>query len=258
MGDQEGLYISYLSDPDAIRRILPPGLEPFSLPVVTLSITHIKKPSFTEDYYETILGCYAMHGETLGMYCIALALGGPGAEMATQLGRDNCGLPKKLGADFRIQRNGNTVTATVARKGVQLIDAKMEIGEYNSPIAGALYQFPEAEKTTYGKAFYYMFDQEYDADGVPHFVNARLLENLCEYNYKSWEPGFVSLDLTSSIDDPWGELPINTIIGGAYAKNDLYMRTMTVVEHPDTDSVIPYLMFSRYDRTAFMETGRNE
>ncbi len=258
MGDQEGLYISYLTDPEAIRRILPPGLEPFAMPVVTLSITHIKKPSFAEDYYETILGCYAMRGETVGMYLIALMLGGPGSEMATQLGRDTCGLPKKLGADFRIQRNGNTVTASVARKGVQLIDAKMEIGEYNSPIADAIYQSPKAGKTIYGNAFYYMFDRKWDADGKSHFVNARLLENLCEYKYNSWEPGFTSLKLNSSIDDPWAELPINTIIGGAYSNNDLYMRTMTEVEYPDVDSVIPYLMFSRYDRTAFMETGRND
>jgi len=223
-----------------------------------LSITRIKKPSFAQDYYETIFGCYAMHGESVGMYMIALMLDGPGAEMATQLGRDICGLPKKLGADFRIQRNGNTVTASVARKGVQLVDVKMELGEYNSSLAGAIYQFPEAGKTIYGNGFYYMFDRNWDAEGNSHYVNARLIENLCEYQYKSWEPGFVSLKLNSSIDDPWAELPINTIIGGAYSNNDLYMRTMKEVEYPDTDSVLPYLMFARYDRAAFMETGRND
>lgn len=41
-------------------------------------------PTFADDYYEAILGVYAMYGKTLGLYPISLVLGGPGAEMAVQ------------------------------------------------------------------------------------------------------------------------------------------------------------------------------
>jgi pantetheine-phosphate adenylyltransferase len=37
------------------------------------------------------------------MYPISLLLGGQGAEMATQLGRDNSAIPKKLDAEFVIR-----------------------------------------------------------------------------------------------------------------------------------------------------------
>lgn len=256
MDNQEGLYISYLSDPAAIARLLPPPLKPFSIPVVTLSVCHVKNPTFADDYYEAILGVYATYGKTLGLYPLGLVLGGPGAEMAVQCGRDNGSIPKKLGGEFVIRRNGSTVTASVTRRGTQLVEASMELGEYNSPLTHTLYQAPEAGKKTYGGGFYYHFDREPDENGVSHFRNGALLMNLCEYNYQSWEPGLTALDLKSSIDDPWAELPIHTIVGGAYSKNSLLVHKLNLAENLDADTVIPYLLTGRYDRTAFMETGR--
>jgi 2,4-dienoyl-CoA reductase-like NADH-dependent reductase (Old Yellow Enzyme family)/thioredoxin reductase len=256
MDNQEGIYISYLTDPAAIERILPPPLKPFSMPVVTLSVCHVNNPTFADDYYEAILGVYATYGKTLGLYTMGLVLGGPGAEMAVQCGRDNGSIPKKLGGEFVIRRNGDTVTAGVTRRGTQLVDIKMNLGEYNSPMTAALYQFPAAGKQTFGGGFYFHFDRQPDENGVAHFMNGALLMNQCEYNYKSWEPGIVSMNLKSSIDDPWAELPINTIIGGAYSKNSLLVHKLNLVEKLEAEEVIPYLLTGRYDRTAFMETGR--
>lgn len=256
MDNQEGVYISYLTDPAAIARILPPPLKPFAMPVVTLSVCHINNPSFADDYYEAILGVYAMYGKTLGLYTMGLVLGGSGAEMAVQCGRDNGSIPKKLGADIVIRRDGDIVTTGVTRRGTQLVDISMKLGEYNSPLMAPLYQFPAAGKQTFGGGFYYHFDRMPDESGVSHFVNGALLMNQCEYNYKSWEPATVSMNLKSSIDDPWAELPINTIIGGAYSKNSLLVHKLNLAEKLDTKDFMPYVLTGRYDRTAFMETGR--
>lgn len=256
MDNQEGLYISYLTDPAAIARILPPPLKPFSMPVVTLSICHVNNPTFADDYYEAILGVYATYGDKLGLYTMGLVLGGSGAEMAVQCGRDNGSIPKKLGGEFVIRRNGDTVTAGVTRRGTQLVEVTMKLGEYNNPLTAALYQFPAAGKQTFGGGFYFHFDRMPDENGVSHFLNGALLMNQCEYNYQSWEPGIVSLNLKSSIDDPWAELPVNTIIGGAYSKNSLLVHKLNLVEKLEANDVIPYLLTGRYDRTAFMETGR--
>lgn len=256
MDNQEGVYISYLTDPAAIARILPPPLKPFAMPVVTLSICHVNNPSFADDYYEAILGVYAMYGKTLGLYPVGLVLGGPGAEMAVQCGRDNGSIPKKLGAEFVLRKNGDIVTASVTRRGTQLVEASVKLGEYNSPLTAALYQAPAPGKQVFGGGFYFHFDREPDEKGVSYFRNGALLGNLCEYNYKAWEPGFVSLNLKSSIDDPWAELPINTIVGGAYSKNSLLVHKLNLLEKVEADDVIPYLLTGRYDRTSFMETGR--
>ena len=256
MDEQEGVYLAYLTDPAAIARILPPPLKPFSMPVVTLSVCHIRKPTFADDYYEAILGVYCTYGKSLGLYPISLVLGGPGSEMAVQCGRDNGSIPKKLGAEFVMRRNGNTVTAAVTRRGTQLVDIHMELGRYNSPLTHALYQAPAAGKQVFGGGFYFHFDRQPDESGVSHFMNGALLQNLCEYNYKSWERGTVELGLNSSLDDPWAELPINTLVGGAYSSNSLLVHKLNLVERLNADDIVPYLLTGRYDQTAFMETGR--
>lgn len=256
MDNQEGIYISYLTDPSAIAKILPPPLKPFSMPVVTISICHVNNPSFADDYYEAILGVYATYGKSLGLYTVGLVLGGAGAEMAVQCGRDNGSIPKKMGAEFVIRKNDDIITAGVIRRGTQLIDVTLKLGEYNSPLTAPLYQFPAAGKQTFGGGFYFHFDRIPDENGEAHFVNGALLMNQCEYNYQAWEPATVSMKLKSSIDDPWAELPINTIIGGAYSKNSLLVHKLNLVEKLEADDIIPYLLTGRYDRTTFMETGR--
>lgn len=256
MKNQEGVYLAYLTDPAAIAKILPPPLKPFSVPVVTVSVCHVKEPTFADDYYEAILGVYCTYGKQLGLYPVGLVLGGPGAEMAVQCGRDNGSIPKKLGSEFVIRRNGDHVTAQVCRRGTELVNIDLEVGEYNNAMTGMLYQFPEAGKKTYGGGFYFHLDREPDKEGKSHFQNGALLQNLCEYNYHSWEPGFANIELKSSIDDPWGELPIRTVIGGAYSSNDLMVHKLNLCEEIDAEILAPYLLTARYDRTAFMETGR--
>ena len=256
MKNQEGIYLAYLTDPAAIAKVLPAPLKPFSVPVVTVSVCHVKEPTFADDYYEAILGVYCTYGTQLGLYPIGLVLGGPGAEMAVQCGRDNGSIPKKLGSEFVIRRNGDHVTAQVCRRGTELVNMDLKIGEYNNAMTGMLYQFPEAGKKTYGGGFYFHLDREPDKEGKSHFQNGALLQNLCEYNYHSWEPGFAKIELRSSIDDPWGELPVRTVIGGAYSCNDLMVHKLNLCEEIDAETLAPYLLTARYDRTAFMETGR--
>ena len=256
MNNQEGVYLAYLTDPAAIARLLPPPLKPFAVPVVTLSVCHIHNPSFADDYYETILGIYAMYGKTLGQYAVSLVLGGPGAEMATQCGRDNASIPKKLDGEFVLRRDGSHVTACVSRRGTQLIDLKMELGRYNSPLTHAIFQAPAAGKHVAGSGFYFHFDREPDENGVARFMNGGLIKLDAGYDYLSWEPGEAKLKLQSSVDDPFAELPINTVIGGAYAKNNLTLSGLTLLEHLDANEIVPYLLTARYDRTAFKETFR--
>ena len=257
MDEQQGVYMAYLTDPSAIARILPPGLTPFPTPVVIVSACHIGKPNFSDDYYEAILGVYCMHKGKLGQYCLGLVLGGPGAEMATQCGCDNASIPKKLGADFFIKRDGDQVTVEVSRKGVQLIDAKLKLGEYNHPLTHMLFQAPAPGKHTQGAGFYYHFDRQPDGNGRGCFKNGLLTALNVEYEYKSWEPGFVDLKLNSSVDDPFAELPIRTIVGGAYAKNKLVLNRTDLLEtFEEANEIVPYLLTARYDRTAFKESHR--
>ena len=258
MDKQEGIYVAYLTDPAAIRKVLPKPLEPFAVPVVTVSACHIKEPSFADDYYETILGIYCTYQGQLGMYPISLLLGGNGAEMATQLGRDNSAIPKKLGSEFMIRKTDDgKVKVSVVRRGAKIVDIEMELGQYNTPLTHLLFQAPAPGKETAGSGYYFHFDRLPDENGKWGFTNTCLIRNVVKYLYDDWKPGYVTkLELNSSIDDPWGCLPVNTIVGGAYAENNLLITALQKLEDVDPDELMPMIMPAWYDRTTFMETGR--
>lgn len=257
MRGQEGIYLAYLTDPAAVAKVLPAPLEPFAVPVVTVSACHIKEPTFADNYYEAIFAVYCTYKGQVGLYPISLLLGGPGAEMATQLGRDNSAIPKKLGAEFYIRKGENDkVTCNVSRRGAELLNIEMQLGSYNHPLTHALYQSPVPGKVTAGSGYYFHFDRLPDENGKFKFTNTGLIRNVCNYTYDAWTPGYVNrLEIKSSIDDPWGCLPINTIVGGAYAENNLLITSLEYLEDVEPEALMLKVIPAWYDQTAFMKGG---
>ena len=224
---------------------------------MTLSVCHIKDPTFADNYYETILGIYCTYKGQLGMYPISLLLGGQGAEMATQLGRDNSAIPKKLDAEFVIRKNGTKVEVGVVRRGAQIVKIEMELGGYNHPLTHVLFQAPAPGKKTAGSGYYFHFDRLPDENGVWRFTNTCLIRNIVNYTYDAWTPGFITkLEINSSKDDPWGCVPVETIVGGAYAENNLLITALQKLEDVDAEKLMPKILPAWYDKTTFMETGR--
>ncbi len=253
MGSQEGVAVAFLTDPDAVKKILPPPLKPYTLPVVTFTLCHVKNPSFSAPYYEAVLGVYCTLNGQLGSYPISLLLCGEGSEMAQLAGRDIASWPKKLADKCVLKMDGDKLFASVTRHGAELVRVELQLGQYNHPLMHALYQAPEAGKDTKGLAYCYKFDHVNAADGSTSFGNARILGNLCQYHYTDWKPAFASIELRSGPDDPWGELPVSTVIGGAYECNDLNLPGNFLLAEVNADEVMPYVLTSRYDRSAFME-----
>ena len=255
MADQQGVYMAYLTDPVSVAKVLPAPLKPYMMPIVTLSICRVGNPSFAESYYETILGVYCTYKGMPGLYPVSILLGGTGAEMATQCGRDIGSMPKKLGSQIFLRRCGEQVHATVARRGAQLVDAKLKLGAYNNAMTDLVFQFPTAGSKGYGTGYYTHFDMCPDENGSLQFLNGALLENEIEYDYKAWEPGHAELKLGSSEDDPWDALPVVSVIGGAWCENDLTVHKLQLDEKVEAQSFLPFCLTARYDRTLFMEKG---
>lgn len=255
MSGQRGIYMAYLTDPVSVAKVLPPPLKPYMMPIVTLSVCHVADPTFADGYYETILGVYATYKGMPGLYPVSILLGGTGAEMATQCGRDIGSMPKKLGAEIFIRKNGSTVSAGVTRRGTQLVDAKLELGEYNNSMSDLVFQFPAAGSKGYGTGYYCHFDMLPDESGSLQITGGAVLQNEIEYDYKAWDPGYVNLGLKSSVDDPWGALPIVSVIGGAWCENDLTVHKMELLEKVEAQNLLPFALTGRYDRTMFMEQG---
>ena len=87
MGDQTALYFSYITDFATIRENSTTTTRTRCANCFRVYF-HIRKPSFSEEYNEAMLGVLVKFGDTVGMYPISFLLSGKGAEMATYLGRD--------------------------------------------------------------------------------------------------------------------------------------------------------------------------
>ena len=250
MGDQDGIYFTFMSDMAKIAEVVPAPLEP-AFPLVSGYIVNIKKPGFCEPYREAMLGVYCKYKGTIGMYPLAFLLSGVGMEMATYPGRERFGLPKKMCERedcIRIERNGDVVRGIAERKGVVLMDVSLKLGRYNNPGTGPIYSDPAPGKKTGGPSFFFRPVTEPDEKGVGHFSYVNLYSNIAEYTYRVWEPGEVTVRLQSSEDDAWGHFPVFENMGGAYCENDLMMKELVLLEKLEPDEVVPKLLTARYDR----------
>ena len=84
MGDEKGIYFTFMSDLGAISQVLPAPLEP-AFPLVSGYVVEINKPAFAQPYREAMLGVYANYKGTIGMFPTAFLLSGPG-----EIGRASC------------------------------------------------------------------------------------------------------------------------------------------------------------------------
>lgn len=86
--NQEGVYLTFKTDKEAVAKILPMPLEAIDNALGFLIVLHIKNPTSADDYYETILSVLVKHKDQFGACPISLILGGAVSEMAAYSARD--------------------------------------------------------------------------------------------------------------------------------------------------------------------------
>ncbi len=255
MGDEKGIYFTFMSDMAKIAEVLPAPLEP-AFPMVSGYIVYIDDPAFSAPYREAMLGVYAMYKGEIGMFPVSFMLSGEGMEMATYPGRERYGLPKKMCESLeciRIERDGDVLRGIVDRKGVTLLDVSIKLGQYNSPAAGAVYAGYEPGQKSGGKSFYCKPAIIPDGTGSDMFSHVDLYSNIAEYDFRVWDPGEVTVRLQSSEDDAWGHFPVFENVGGAYSENDLEMKDLFLLEQLAPEGAIEKLLTTRYDKLSFIQ-----
>jgi len=250
MNTQEGVYVYGIADP-SIKKLLPPPLElaDANAPMIYIYIVNIREPTFAPWYLEGGIGVLAKYGDTTGVYFFNLQLSGPGALMGAFTGREGSGLPKKLCERIVVERNGDYGRCYMERKGVRLIDVELEIGKYNIP--ELLLGNEECEKFPDGKiAGGGCLLHKYRMDDG--FKDMEILYYDSPTRYYTWEPASAVVKLNSSIDDPYGEIPLHTVIGAAWSKCDNFVQGMSVLyRYPQdkTTEAMQYLFTGRYDQS---------
>lgn len=254
MNNQEGIYVFGITDP-SVNRLLPPPLELVDpeKPMFYLYIVNIREPSFAPWYMEGGIGVMAKYGGVSGIYFFNLQLSGPGALMGAFTGREGSGLPKKLCERIVVERTDEFAHCFMERNGVRLVDVELEIGQYNNPafsVEQENCQTIPGGLLTEGGCLLHRY--ALDAEGELGFKDLRIMAYDSPTRYYSWEPASATMKLNSSIDDPYGEIPLLTILGAGWAKCDNFVRKQTVLYHYPQEKIhetMQYLFTGRYDRS---------
>lgn len=260
MNSEEGLYISWETDPAAARRVLPPIFELFDPdhPMVTVYVVNIREPTFAPWYMEGGIYLLCRYGDKVGVYFLNLQLSGPGAPMGLCSGREFSGLPKKLCERIVVERTDTSARAWIEAKGRRIFDAEVEIGSYNDPMMGELNQGVGPGGRSEGSVFLFLYETGRAEDGHVTFPKMSLINYESITGYQTWEPGSItSLTMEPSLDDPWAELPVVKPLGAAWSINSNWVPNvsrLTEFEGEEADALISYLFVGRWDRST-ISTG---
>ena len=249
MNSQEGIFLFGRTDPK-VKELLPPPLELTDAehPLFYIYIVNIREPTFAPWYTEGGIGLMAQYKDKVGVYFLNLQLSGPGSLMGMLSGREGSGLPKKLCERILVERVDDVAHCCIERKGVRLVDVELEIGKYNSPSfhspAEACMNAQEPLLTG-GGCLLHRYSME-----MTGFKNMELFYYDSPSRYYTWEPASAKVELRSSIDDPWAEVPVVEVLGAGWSKCDNWVNSMTSLykyRDEDTFNIMQYLFLGRYD-----------
>lgn len=236
----EMLNTVWETKPEIIAKLLPAPLKPVeNKPLVSTFVANYPKTSFCPPYKEAGLFILAECDGVVGRYCLSMPITDG---MAMSMGREVCGLPKKMAnIDFEV-KDGKAV-GKISRNGIEFftvsadisgeLNEGAEIAELNEGLVSAMYNI------TYAKS----------ADGCGFLLNPTLVrQRLSADDIKENKLGTAAVTMTDSPHDPWAELEVVRMIGSQYivSTNTLEQGENLYFNKIDPMAFVPY-SFLRWD-----------
>ncbi|MFI5508037.1 acetoacetate decarboxylase family protein [Mycobacterium sp. NPDC051804] len=233
----EAVTVTYRTDPEIVAAVLPKPLEPADEPLVRISFQRVQiegRPPFGS----AVFSVAARHGDLAGDYPLFMP---QSTEQSVTGGRETFGEPKKL-ADIAVDRDGNSVTASVARLGYPLITMS---GRISGPA-----ELPPDQVNT---EFYFKFLRAPDGGGItdPHLVYG-------EYHrhYELLENIDGTVELGESPLDPVADIVVREISSITWCRRRT-IQVGRIAQQVPQDWLLPYV-HQRYDDVALLAAPRPE
>ncbi len=189
------LVATYLTDPEIVAAVLPPPIEPGAEPLVKVTVATVDIPGYPT-FGAGSFSVRARHEGTDGYYALLMPMT---TEQSVIGGRETFGEPKKLGM-VELTREGDRVTGTFARMGVEIVRVEGLVGAEVEP--------PGPETRT---DFYFKFLPAPDGKGFdtdPALVYCHRSEQT-----RTHQPVDGAVHLGESRFDPVADLPVRRVVG---------------------------------------------
>jgi acetoacetate decarboxylase len=236
----EMLNTVWETKPEIIAKLLPAPLKPVkNKPWVSTFVANYPKTNFAPPYKEAGLFILAECDGVVGRYCLSMPITDG---MAMAMGREVCGLPKKIAnIDFEV-KDGKAV-GKISRNGIEFFTVNADVSE-NLNESATMKEFNEAlpasmYNVTYAKS----------ADGCGFLLSPTLIrQELAVDNITENKFGTATITMTDSPHDPWAELEVVRMIGSQYivSTNTLEPGENLYFNKIDPMGFVPY-SFTKWD-----------
>jgi acetoacetate decarboxylase len=233
--DAEMLTVMWETKPEIVERLLPPPLKPTATPLATAFVAHYPKTNFGPAYHEAALFLRAEFGGVEGNYCLAMPVTG---DLAMAGGREVFGYPKKM-AKIEFSRSGDRIEGSAERHGLRFFEVRAKLsGKSNTDEFQEIVVGKSSEEGTVS----YNFKHFFAPDGSGFDYNPRLVRERVILRPSVIEWGEADVVLTHSDYDPWSEIEIVRMLGGAYFVGHNTMLPGEVVAEADPLAFAPYAL----------------
>ena len=229
----EMLSVDFLTTPEFVQSVLPPGLEPADEPRVRAMIGRWRS-NCVADFDGGAIYVAARHGELEGDYVLAMYMD---RDQPMIFGRELFGEPKKQ-AVSRLQRRGQHMAGWVMRDGVRLIEIEADLAEEAGP------------DHVEGLNFNYKATPSCDGIGLEDDAVLTVATFACDLTLVRTGTG--TLTLQSTVHDPLGEIEIVSVTGASYIEGDLITSCRAAARIP-ADDFLPYAL-GRMDDWSVLDT----
>ena len=224
---------------EVAKRVLPPPLEPSPNLIGVAYVVEYPRTNLGVGYSEASLYLFAQYKGEPGRYCFSSSVTN---DIALIVGREIYGFPYKMAEKIAVEREGNKVTGVCIRKGIPIIEIKVNLTRPREPHPPLppwyLFKyFPHPNLRHYG----------WTSESTALFdYNPRLIKfnPQIDWGVKA-ETGEAQLALAKSKYDPLHEIPVEEVLWGSYYEGaEIRLLAGEVVEEIDPVKFRPY-SFSR-------------
>lgn len=237
--DAEMLWLVWETTPEAISTLLPPPLKPAAKPVAVAFLADYPSTNFSVPYKESALLIRASYKGSEGYYCLSMPVTD---DMAMAGGREGWGYPKKM-ANISFSRTGDSAEGYTERHGIKFMQVKAKLTNKVNDDNAALDELlalginPNGEFSD--RSFLFKHSPSPVANGIFDYPPL-LVEGFTRMRPKKFLWAETEIDITPSKYDPWGEVPVERMLGGFYCVGDNSMLHGNVLQKVNALEFLPY------------------
>ena len=236
--DARSLSATFLTDPDVLRELLPPLLEPAAEARASVSVYQIGRSNCVGAFDGASINLACRYNGEDGLYCLTMPMS---TDTAMVFGRELYAEPKKL-ADCLIEQRGRFVYGTVTRHGIAYIELT---GTFDDPMD---------EVGRAGTSHHYYYKYLPAADGRGLAFDPQLVRVTHRGVTHRLARGTGTITFRESAHDPVIDLPVLMVEGFAFSESETYTTAEVVATVPAAD-FMPWAYGKHDDLTVWANAG---